>query len=92
MGIQYETMPKELLEQFRRDLMTLPYEEFLKWSSTERQQVVALIAADFEQIMTPDERMDLREAYLTTLKDAERQKRLYEKYQEALFRRLGPTH
>lgn len=87
MGIQYEKMPKEMLEQFRLDIMSLPYEEFMKWSATEIQQVVTLIIADFEAIMTPDERMDLREAYLSTIKPAEQQKRLYEHYQEALKRR-----
>ncbi|TCP55618.1 hypothetical protein EV586_103271 [Tumebacillus sp. BK434] len=88
MGIKYENMPPEMLAQFRNDMRTLPYEEFLKWSATERQQVVALIIADFEAFMTPDERMDLREAYLSTIKDADRQRAMYEQYQAALTRRL----
>jgi hypothetical protein len=92
MGIKYEEMPKELLEQFRRDIRTLPYEEFLKWPAIERQQVIALIIADFEAIMTPDERMDLREAYLSTIKDSLRQRYMYEHYQAALTRRVGPIH
>ncbi|MFD2171742.1 hypothetical protein [Tumebacillus lipolyticus] len=92
MGIKYEEMPQEMLEQFRHDMRTLPYEEFLKWTATEQQQVVALIIADFEAIMTPDERMDLREAYLSTIKDRERQRAMYEQYQAALTRRLGKLH
>jgi len=92
MGIKYEEMPKEMLEQFRHDIASLPYEQFLTWSATERQQVVALIIADFETLMTPDERLDLREAYLSTLKDSDRQKALYVKYQEALRHRAGRVH
>lgn len=92
MGIKYEEFPKEMLAQFRVDMMMLPYEQFLTWTATERQQVVALIAADFEVIMTPDERMDLREAYLSTIKDADRQRMLYEHYQEALMKRQGNVH
>ncbi|HEU4964436.1 MAG TPA: hypothetical protein VFV52_11385 [Bacilli bacterium] len=89
MGIAYDKMPPEMLEQFRTDLLTLAYEEFLTWPATEQQQVVALIAADFEAIMTPDERMDLREAYLSTIKDDERKRALYEHWQQALRRRRG---
>lgn len=88
MGIKYENMPPEMLEQFRNDMRTLPYDQFLEWSATERQQVVALMIADFESFMTPDERMDLREAYLSTIKDADRQRAMYEQYQAALTRRL----
>jgi hypothetical protein len=91
-GISYEKMPKEMLMQFRVDMMSLPYEEFMTWSSTEIQQVVALIVADFEAIMTPDERMDLREAYLSTIKPAEQQRKLYEHYQAALKKRQGQVH
>lgn len=87
MGIKYEDMPKEMLNQFRADMSTLPYEEFLTWPATQIQQVVALMIADFEQIMTPDERMDLRDAYLSTIKDSDRQRRLYEHYQAALKKR-----
>ncbi len=89
MGIKYENMPKEMLQQFRADMQTLPYDEFLQWPATQVQQVVTLIIADFEAIMTPDERMDLREAYLSTIKDSERQRALYELYQAALKRRSG---
>ncbi|ASS76347.1 hypothetical protein CIG75_16250 [Tumebacillus algifaecis] len=92
MGIKYQDMPQEMLEQFRVDIRSLPYDEFLKWSATERQQVVALIIADFETFMTPDERMDLREAYLSTIKDADRQRAMYEHYRAALSRRVEPLH
>jgi hypothetical protein len=91
-GIKYDEMPPEMLEQFRFDIRTLPYEEFLKWSAVEIQQVIALIIADFERIMTPDERMELREAYLSTIKPAQQQRHLYEHYQRALERRAGPAH
>jgi hypothetical protein len=92
MGIKYEEFPKEMLAQFRMDMMMLPYEQYLTWSATERQQVNALIAADFEAIMTPDERLDLREAYLSTIKDSDRQRMMYEHYQEALKKRQGQVH
>lgn len=88
MGIQYDKMPKEMLAQFRSDMMTLPYEEFLKWPSNEIQQVIALIVSDFEAIMTPDERLDLREAYMTNLKNSDKQRAFYEHYQKALKARL----
>jgi hypothetical protein len=92
MGIAYEKMPKDMLLQFRADMMTLPYDEFLQWPSSEIQQVIALIVADFEALMTPDERMDLREAYLSTIKPAEQQRKLYEHYQAALKKRQGQVH
>jgi hypothetical protein len=92
MGIAYDKMPKEMLEQFRYDMKSLPYEEFLKWPPNEIQQVIALIVADFEAIMTPDEGMDLRKAYLSTIKNSERQRALYEHYQAALKRREGNVH
>jgi hypothetical protein len=92
MGIAYDKMPKEMLEQFRSDMITLPYEEFLKWPAHEQQQVIALIAADFEAIMMPDERMDLREAYLSTIKDEERKRSLYEHWQRAIRKRRRQVH
>lgn len=92
MGISYDKMPPEMLEQFRFDMKSLPYEEFMKWSATEIQQVVALIIADFEKLMTETERLELREAYLTTIKDSERQRMLYEHYQAMLKRREGKPH
>jgi hypothetical protein len=87
MGIAYENMPKEMLTQFRNDMKTLPYSEFLKWPPKEVQQVIALIVADFEAIMLPDEHMDLRNAYLASPDNTDRQRILYEHYQAALKRR-----
>jgi hypothetical protein len=87
MGIAYEKIPKEMLEQFRQDMMSLPYTEFLKWPPYEVQQVIALMIADFEAIMLPDEHMELRNAYLSSSDQAEQQRFLYEHYQAALRRR-----
>lgn len=92
MGIAYDKMPKEMLEQFRSDMITLSYEEFLKWPATEQQQVVALIAADFEAIMTQEEQAELREAYISTIKDDVRKRALYEHWQRAIRRRRGQVH
>lgn len=87
MGIAYDKMPKEMLEQLRNDMKSLPYSEFLMWTPSEVQQVVALIVADLEAIMLPDEEMDLRNAYLSSSDNHERQRFLYEHYQAALKRR-----
>ncbi|WP_018133202.1 hypothetical protein [Effusibacillus pohliae] len=85
--MQYEKIPPVLLRDFRRDMARVPWPAFLAWPQRERDQIITLMAQDFEHLMDQEEHLALREAYLSTEDDESRKRMLYEHYQRLLKKR-----
>lgn len=85
--MQYDQIPPELLRDFRRDMARIPWTTVLTWPAKDRDQIITLIADDFEHLMEKDEHLALRDAYLTTEDNEVRKQLLFEHYRELLKRR-----
>lgn len=86
--MRYEQIPPDMLRDFRRDMAKISWDVFMTWSTRDRDQVITLLADDFEHLMDKDAHLALRDAYLTTEDNEARKKMLYEHYQ-TLLKRLG---
>lgn len=82
--MKYDQIPPELLRDFRRDMAKLAWTTVMSWSEKDRDQVITLIADDFEHLMQQEEHMALRDAYLTTEDNEERKQLLFQHYKELL--------
>jgi hypothetical protein len=85
--MRYDQIPQEMLRDFRRDMARISWTTVMTWPERDRDQVITLIADDFEHLMNQDEHLALREAYLSTDDNELRKKHLFEQYKEILKRR-----
>lgn len=85
--MRYDTIPPETLSDFRRDMIKISWETVKSWSTRDQDQVITLIADDFEFFMNREEHLALRDAYLTTTDNEARKQILFEHYQNLLKNR-----
>jgi hypothetical protein len=85
--MKYDQIPAEMLRDFRRDMAKMPWTTVLTWSERDQDQVITLVADDFEHLMEKEEHLSLRDAYMTTEDNEVRKQMLFQHYKELLKRR-----